>query len=417
VACIVLHQSQFEWRDGLESGHMTREIVAVFLLVGILGLPGSAIPREQVKIMPGSVMGGAVVLRDKGCLDCHAINGRGGNRAPDFAKPSGHASTPELFATEMWNHTPRMWAEFKTIGRDVPPLTSLEAADLFAYFYGTLYFAPRGDPAKGEAVFKEEHCVSCHSEVLDTRPSKSLTEKWTDLRDPIVWAERMWNHSTQMSAAMANRGLAWPKLSEQDVADLLAFLSKLPASEPQSAAFNLGEPPLGRNVFDRECESCHTFGKSSGSKVDLLARPHPSTVTGYIAAMWNHAPLMRRSDGSTVVLKSGEMRDLVAFLFTQRFFFEPGDPAHGAAVYKAKGCAGCHEDRRKEPGAPDLTRSMEAYSPITLMAAAWRHGPSMLATMKNQGIQWPEFQGSEMKDLMAYLNSRLIIRLAQPGVE
>jgi cytochrome c2 len=394
---------------------MKQVIVAVFLMVSVIGLLSSAAPPAQVKIMPGSVMGGAVVLRDKACLDCHSLDGSGGNSAPDFAKPSGRAGTPALFATEMWNHTPRMWARFKTIGRDVPPLTSTEAADLFAYFYGTLYFAPRGDPARGQAVFNEKRCVSCHSEVLDTRPSKSLVEKWTDLRDPILWAERMWSHSTQMTTAMANRGIVWSKLSEQDVADLLAFLSKLPASTPQYTAFNVGEPPIGRSIFERECESCHSFGPSIGSKVDLLTRPQPSSVIGYIAAMWNHAPMMRHPDGQTVQLKSGEMSDLVAFLFTQRFFFEPGDAAKGAVVYRSKGCAGCHEDPRKGFAAPDLTKSTEVYSPITFTAAAWRHGPSMLEAMKAKGVEWPQFQGTDMKDLMAYLNSRLIVRTAKPG--
>jgi mono/diheme cytochrome c family protein len=146
----------------------------------------------------------------------------------------------------------------------------------------------------------------------------------------------------------------------------------------------------------------------------LLARPNPSSVTGYIAAMWNHAPLMRDADGQRV-LKSGEMSDLVAFLFTQRLFFEPGNPTRGAAVYNAKGCAGCHENRREGSAAPDLTQSPEVYSPITLTAAAWRHGPSMIDSMRNKAVPWPSFQGSEMKDLMAYLNSRLIVRSANAG--
>lgn len=55
---------------------------------------------------------------------------------------------------------------------------------------------------------------------------------------------------------------------------------------------------------------------------------------------------------------------------------------------------------------------MEAYSPIILTSAAWQHGSSMMKTMKQQGIDWPEFKGREMADLIAYLNSRLIIRIA-----
>jgi mono/diheme cytochrome c family protein len=100
-------------------------------------------------------------------------------------------------------------------------------------------------------------------------------------------------------------------------------------------------------------------------------------------------------------------------LFSQRFFFEQGDRARGRAVYEKKACVTCHELRRKQLGAPDLAQAAEVFSPITLTAAAWRHGASMHAAMEQQGIAWPEFHGSEMTDLIAYLNSRLHVRIAR----
>jgi len=42
---------------------------------------------------------------------------------------------------------------------------------------------------------------------------------------------------------------------------------------------------------------------------------------------------------------------------------------------------------------------------ITLMSAVWRHGPAMAESMRRNAISWPHFQGSEMADLIAYLNS------------
>jgi hypothetical protein len=128
--------------------------------------------------------------------------------------------------------------------------------------------------------------------------------------------------------------------------------------------------------------------------------------------MWNHAAVMRSRGGSTVKLAPDDMRDLIAFLFSQRFFFEMGDERRGQRVYQSKGCTTCHETRRRELGAPDLTSATEAYSPITLTAAAWRHGPEMLNTMRQQRIAWPRFEKSEMTDLIAYLNSKVIIRIA-----
>jgi hypothetical protein len=40
----------------------------------------------------------------------------------------------------------------------------------------------------------------------------------------------------------------------------------------------------------------------------------------------------------------------------------------------------------------------------------------MMAKMKDENIPWPEFTGSEMTDLITYLNSKLVIRVAhRPG--
>jgi cytochrome c2 len=221
----------------------------------------------------------------------------------------------------------------------------------------------------------------------------------------------MWNHSNEMLSATANRGITWPRLTERDVVDLVTFLSKLPDTEPQEIAFAVGEPGMGRNTFERACTSCHSFGPEK-SKIDLSSKSAPSSVTDYIAEMWNHAPDMRSRGGQTVKLEPGEMRNLIAFLFAQRFFFEKGDATKGRKVFDNKGCANCHEARRNQTGAPDLSRASEVYSPITLTAAVWRHGPTMLNAMKQEKIAWPVFENSEMTDLIAWLNSRVVTQIA-----
>jgi cytochrome c2 len=222
----------------------------------------------------------------------------------------------------------------------------------------------------------------------------------------------MWNHASEMDSATANRGIGWPRLSEQDIVDLLMFLSNLPDTQMQKASFNVGEPELGRIVFERSCETCHTFGGLDRSKVDLLAKSRPLSITGYIAAMWNHAPEMRRRAGSTPELKTGEMPDLVAFLFSQRYFLDRGNVSKGQRTFEEKGCATCHEQLRRETGAPDLSQVTEVFSPITITSAVWRHGPSMAEKMKQLNISWPEFTGSEMVDVITYLNSKLVVRVA-----
>jgi mono/diheme cytochrome c family protein len=234
----------------------------------------------------------------------------------------------------------------------------------------------------------------------------------------------MWNHSAEMHEAMASKSIVPPKLSSQDVADLMIYLRSLPVLRSRSASFGMGEPDQGRVVFERSCESCHSFGPGIGKQVDLLQRRGPQTVTGYIAAMWNHSDGMRARGPRVSVtpqnsqfpkLEPEDMRHLIAFLFSQFYFFERGDAARGRRVFENKSCASCHETPGKEPGAPDLTQAAELYSPITLTSAAWRHGRSMSDVMKRKGILWPQFQGPEMADLIAYLNSRVVIRVANPA--
>jgi cytochrome c2 len=389
--------------------HFTLASVGVLALLLLRMV--TPLAARQVVVMPGSVIQGERLLEDKGCLRCHAINGRGGDRAPDFARPAARARTPDLFASVMWNHSPRMRAEFELQERPVPALGSAEVADLFAYFYSTLYFSPQGSATQGLKVFQEKGCISCHPGVLDTRRQKSVVEKWTLPKDPATWAEQMWNHAGEMDSATTNRGSRWQRLSEQDIVDLLLFLGKLP--ETQIASLNAGEPQLGRIVFERYCETCHSFDGADKSKVNLLVTPRPLSITGYIAAMWNHALQMRRRAGSLPRLNSGDMPNLITFLFSQRLFLARGNVAKGRRVFEEKGCAKCHEAHREETGASDLSQVTEVFSPITLTSAAWRHGPAMLEKMKEQNIPWPEFKGPEMTNLITYLNSRLVIRIAK----
>jgi cytochrome c2 len=328
-----------------------------------------------------------------------------------------------VLATALWNHSPTMWRAQQQ--REIRPmLDSMETADLFAYFFSLAYFTTPGDANRGALLFDQKTCSRCHAVALDSRITTAHKPRlqtappistWSGVSDPLVWAERMWNHSGTVYADLANNGVAWPQFSTADMLDLLAYLRSVPESPSPLVNFQLGDPEFGRLVFESSCESCHSFGnKTVEHKIDLARRPAPDLLTGYITAMWNHAPFMREVAGPKFpVLQPGDMSNLVAYLFAQRYFDEEGDPERGARVFESKRCVVCHELNRQETQAPDLAMATERFSPVTLGAAVWTHGPAMLKMMQKQNIDWPTFKGSEMPDLIAFLNKRLVIRVGK----
>jgi mono/diheme cytochrome c family protein len=272
------------------------------LLIAALLLP------VQIAIVPGDPGNGAALFADKGCIQCHSFNGRGGSVAPDLARQSDESHSPSRLAAELWNHIPMMWAKLKDADRGMPLMSSVDTADLFAYFYS-----------------------------LESRA---------------------------------------------------------------------GNPRNGLNIFERDCETCHSFGSpSTGKKIDLLDKRAPRTLSGYAAAVTNHTGARLRK------LEEHDMNDLTSYLFLQRYLAESGDAARGAQVYIDKGCASCHDTKPLGKNAPDLPQFTERFSPVTITAALWRSGPAMLNAMQQKKMQWPEFHGSEMADLIAYLNQRLINRI------
>ncbi len=414
----------FAWRlppssflaSGLPSGSLRYTASPGFALPARPPYYGPVLPR-QIGIVPGSSTRGAELFREKSCIECHAFNGSGGTLAPDLAQGSEHARTPMLLASALWNHSPAMWRAQRARGIR-PMLDSTETADLFAYFFSLSYFSTPGDAAHGRMIFERASCSRCHATeaaVRDRRrPAGPPISTWSEVDDPLAWAERMWNHSGLVYSDLSSNGLPRPELSTKDMVDLLVYLRTVPESRSHSAVFQPGNPEKGRVTFESSCESCHSFGsRTAERKIDLLKTRGPAVLTDYVTAMWNHAPLMHRRAGNNFpILGPGDMGNLIAYLFAQRYFDEEGNAARGAQVFDEKNCKSCHEQRRLETRAPDLTVATERYSPITLSASVWRHGPAMLEAIKEKELAWPEFSGSEMSDLIAYLNSRLVPRIA-----
>lgn len=362
-------------------------------------LPGSPAVL-QIRVAPGSSVSGAKLFQEKGCANCHTPEGM------------TERKTPASLAAALWNHSPEMWRAQRELGIQ-PLLSPFEAADLFAYLFSLSYANAPGDPDRGRAVFESKSCAQCHDTEVAKRRSGPPISMWREVDDPLSWAERMWNHSRTVYNELSGSAIPWPQFSTQDMVDLLTYLRTSSVSR-SPAVFRSGDPEQGRVTFENACESCHSFGSRTATpKIDLLQRPAPDLLTGYVATMWNHAPLMyQRAGADFPIFGPGDMANLVAYLFSQRYFDQEGDPARGARVFEAKGCAGCHDRDRRETGAPDLSIANERYSPVTIAASVFRHGRSMLYLMRTRNVAWPQFSTGEMQDLIGFLNSRLVAQAA-----
>jgi cytochrome c2 len=371
-----------------------------------------ALASLAVAQAPGDARRGEALLRQAECLDCHTFANAGKGTAPDLSRRTAEAFTRTQFAALMWNHAPSMWGMMHTGGKTVPTLGVDQVGDLFAYFYSARFFEPTGDAGRGKQVFEARRCSVCHD--LRTQKVGPPVAEWKEVTDPAGWIRQMWNHSGAMYAKAKEKKIAWPNLTGQEFSDLLVYLKGLPETRSFQAQFSLSDPQEGKVLFDKKgCTHCHVIHGQEANKISIPINGRPADSLAAVAAMmWNHAPRMNESaKGDLPHFEGGEMNHVLAYLFWAGFFDEPGDPRAGQRVYE-KRCAECHA--KGEAGAPDLAflrgrpgaAGERGASAISVTSALWKHGPKMLQALKSRGREWPVFQGSEMADLIAYLNQK-----------
>jgi mono/diheme cytochrome c family protein len=105
--------------------------------------------------------------------------------------------------------------------------------------------------------------------------------------------------------------------------------------------------------------------------------------------------------GAHIRFETGEMPEILSYLWSVRFLDDRGNPRRGANVFVEKRCSVCHSEGG---GAPDL-RSRGEYTSLKMIAALWKHGPAMLDRIREKGLLWPRLSANDMTDLIAFLNS------------
>ncbi len=204
----------------------------------------------------------------------------------------------------------------------------------------------------------------------------------------------------------------------QPIASLVLLAALSPAAVAGSEIggsgyFVPGDPKAGiRIFFDKGCAHCHAvLGEGGRSAPDLGRSPAGYlSAAELVAAMWNHAPAMwqkmRLKQVEPPKFTAAEMTNLFAFLYSIRSLDETGDPQRGRALLAQRKCLSCHSISGEGGSAgPDLRQWASSRNPVSWVQAMWNHGAAMQAMMAQRGVGWPQFQGSDMADLIAYLHT------------
>jgi cytochrome c2 len=350
----------------------------------------------------GNAERGQELFRSLNCTACHSVNGAGGNKAPDLGRKE-RGFDPFHLAALVWNHAPRMWSAMASRGIALPAPGEQQSADLFVYLYAASYFEAPGNPRHGKQLFLMRRCGQCHGIDAAIRAGIKPVAEWDSPWDPVGLAQRMWNHSSDMARALDRAQVPYPLFTAQELTDVLAWLREA-RPRGQAATFAPASQESGRKLIESKgCAACHRGALS------LEGHHTRYGLTDFAAAMWNH-PFRTAHHQSP--LDGEEMRRVLGYLVAAQFADERGDPEKGQRLFAAKRCNLCHDDPAS--GAPARAAMAGRMTSFGMVAALWKHGPAMLASMRQRNIAWPRFTGTEMADISAYLHGRQLRRRTAP---
>jgi mono/diheme cytochrome c family protein len=181
---------------------------------------------------------------------------------------------------------------------------------------------------------------------------------------------------------------------------------------PQARLDPAQSPLAGSRIFGAKgCVKCHAVnGVGGGLGPDLGRVSQRRSLQELAANMWNHMPrmgeMMREYGIERPQFDARDAGDLIAFLFTLHYFDPPGDAEAGERLFTEKQCVVCHQvGLYGGVIGPNLQYLSRFGSPILVASAMWNHGPAMAEAMQERGLTRPTFRGSELTDLISYLES------------
>ena len=180
---------------------------------------------------PGNPDKGRSIFEEKKCNQCHAVFGKGGKRAPDLGTTQLSKNTTEIIGI-LWNHLDKMGKMYKELGLQLPKFEPQEMADLLTYLYFNDFYDENGDTARGQVVYQEKGCMTCHS--VPGKEGKLAPDLAASdvIFEPFDFAARIWNHTQKMGIVFEESLIVWPIFSDDEMRDLIFYLKSKSKTEP-----------------------------------------------------------------------------------------------------------------------------------------------------------------------------------------
>ncbi len=360
--------------------------------------------QSDTKLLPKNPLDGRIVFERYGCINCHSINGYGGNTAPDFNFKNFLSGDYDLI-TDMWNHSPKMIKQIQQMNIHQQEMSPNDFRSLryFIYFLG--YISNNGSVSKGQNLFTQMKCVSCHS-VGKPISDKIPLDKTGYYASPIYLAQVMWNHAAQMHKKQNVSNIKIPLFKDNEFADLAAYLEAISSLGKRNKNFMYpGNPVKGEKLFDtKNCSYCHSKEKIGTPLNSINLQKSVDEIAGM---MWNHSNIMESAMSKHKIswpsFKENEMGNLIAYLYFYNNKKVKGSAAEGEQLLVTKGCLNCHDkvNTEKVTAAEDI----KPFDNIDgFFSKLLNHLPLIEKEFYTHGKELPKLLPEDVKSMYLYFN-------------
>jgi len=265
---------------------------------------------------------GEKLFREKNCIRCHAVGGKGGDVGPALDAYQGRYAAPFITAA-LWNKGPKMMRTMLAKNVPRPSFEERDVVDILAfirvkglYEHTTRQYVPPGDPGRGQELFRDKKCMHCHSIAGQGGTlAPDLTKRSLKGRLSHILSH-LWNHGSKMWPLMEKEGIKFPQFTPMEMSDLMTFLYFLEFQDPP------GSVDRGKAIFaEKRCALCHLPAAAGAPTIGPnLARVGLDSRAKIVAEMWNHSPAIEARMGEGRIrwplFNKKEMGDLIEYILS-----------------------------------------------------------------------------------------------------